>query len=572
MKINNPRSMVDFTRSSTDELAYKLVTVGQLRTAIDKIIAKFESYLGGGKDATGIGSTGMSSDHNFGYAWLNSEGKVDPGLLPPLAITEVHPVSQTELLSDALKNYSTNEFTNITFNTEVDRLLNVYIKYKQEVEKDNLKFQRGDIILVNPVKNADPNSSDVVNPVYSGSYIITAVPGDTVNKVVTEIFHFAKLAYTDSNIVKINGKVPANSAGELHLFLRDILKERSYELNDSIAEGEAKAQALEDTVYRLVSINEDGKGSYRFGFMYGDGTVVPYAKSEELNALRTQEEMHFNDLSGAIAELDTRTFETFDSMSGTFENKLSTTSSLLTNKTNYISGVIGEEIDLPSRAEGATIFARVAELRNNVDDNLNLLQATRKNTNEYLTLIRDNVVNLHNKLDGQAVKIVEKEITWDAAHTVVTSSKFDESYIPDYQRTQNDVLGILHWTYKYEPVPTNVAGSTENGPNSQERILAIFDADGNEILADMKRIENASTGLIATHITVDTEYLGLNGDNEFVNSLIGQTWKIIVAKTIVNIPNNLAGVTFKVGAAKEGDNNGTNLDEWISNQTPQVTP
>ena len=306
--------------------------------------------------------------------------------------------------------------------------------------------------------------------------------------------------------------------------------------------------------------------------MYGDGTVVPYAKSEELNALRTQEEMHFNDLSGAIAELDTRTFETFDSMSGTFENKLSTTSSLLTNKTNYISGVIGEEIDLPSRAEGATIFARVAELRNNVDDNLNLLQATRKNTNEYLTLIRDNVVNLHNKLDGQAVKIVEKEITWDAAHTVVTSSKFDESYIPDYQRTQNDVLGILHWTYKYEPVPTNVAGSTENGPNSQERILAIFDADGNEILADMKRIENASTGLIATHITVDTEYLGLDGDNQFVNSLIGQTWKIIVAKTIVNIPNNLAGVTFKVGAAKEGDNNGTNLDEWISNQTPQVTP
>ena len=68
MKINNPRSMVDFTRSSTDELAYKLVTVGQLRTAVDKIIAKFESYLGGGKDATGIGSTGMSSDHNFGYA------------------------------------------------------------------------------------------------------------------------------------------------------------------------------------------------------------------------------------------------------------------------------------------------------------------------------------------------------------------------------------------------------------------------------------------------------------------------------------------------------------------------
>lgn len=542
MKINNPRSMVDFTRGSTaDEIAYNLATIGQLKTAVDNITTKFTNFLAGSKLA---GSGGMAN--NFGYAWLNSEGKVDPRLLPPLSITDVHVVKQAELLNVV------EDSTGVA----VETLLNVYIqKIKAE---QNIVFQRGDIIIVQPTKGDTPEHDEVPHPAYSGSYIITAVPGDIIgkNNETTVDYLISKIAYTDSNIVKINGKAPSTTAGELTLFLKDILQERYYEAFDSINNGvvsaDVAAQALENTVYNLVTIVE-GEGlsvSNRFGFMDTDKHIVPYAKLQELTDLRTQEETHFADLTAAIDDLDTRTFNTFADV----RNEILTTSGLLsstlTAKTDYISGVIGDDTQVANRELSASIFAQVKALRNNVDDNLTLLNNTRRDTNEHLTMIQQNVKDLRTKLNEKAVTIVEKEIEWTTANAEVaqlidftTLASLSGEPVTDftYRRTSSDVKGIIKWHLKYEPTTEG----PENSARSEERILAIYDHEGNEILADMVRNRKLNNNLMATDIYIDTEYYGKNANNEYINSMIGTKWTLMIAKTIVNIP--LADATFLVG-------------------------
>jgi hypothetical protein len=48
MKINNPKSMLDFTRDqSSNNIAQNLVTVGQLYTIANKLTAKFDNKLKG---------------------------------------------------------------------------------------------------------------------------------------------------------------------------------------------------------------------------------------------------------------------------------------------------------------------------------------------------------------------------------------------------------------------------------------------------------------------------------------------------------------------------------------------
>ena len=99
MKINNPKSMLDFTRDpSSNNIAQNLVTVGQLYTIANKLTAKFDNKL---KGVEGAGYGGMSNridGGGYGYAWLDANGKLDTSLLPAIAISETHVISETELV------------------------------------------------------------------------------------------------------------------------------------------------------------------------------------------------------------------------------------------------------------------------------------------------------------------------------------------------------------------------------------------------------------------------------------------------------------------------------------------
>ena len=593
MRINNPKSLVNFTRApgvTPDASAYNLATIGQLKRAINNLDTKYSNILAGNEN---YGSNGLT-ESTHGYAWLNSEGKVDPSLMPALAITETHFIYQSEL--KALKNNN-----DVTEKEDLSYLLNIYVKNK--IATENVRYQLGDIIIVKPTEASGSEDKEIPDPVYSGSYIIASAPKAENPEAP---FTFAKIAYTDSNIVKINGKVPVNSIGEVHLYLKDILQE-AYLYDTSITSGvtvdvkeaEGKAKELSDSVYRLVTIDE-GAAGFRFGFVDNssvDGGVIPYAKLKELQDLDAREAADYNDLTDAIADLNNLLettsgklhtesvtasgnlhteivttssylydemesvssflYSELDTTSGFLYSELNTTSSLISstfrNDVTYISGTIGDRTVLPNRQLSATIFEQTKALRQDVDNNLDLLNETRQDTNEYLRLIQNNVMDLHGKLNEKAIKIVEKEIEWTTdklfgGKPVLTT--LNESERAEYQVSSPDVTGILTWTYKYEPSQENVPGQvdpTENNSVSQERILAVFDADGNEIMVDINR-KKLSNGLWGSYLSIDTEYVGGDENVGYTNSLIGTKWTLIVAKTIVNIP--IEDATFAVGGTK----------------------
>ena len=306
MRINNPKSLVNFTRApgvTPDASAYNLATIGQLKRAINNLDTKYFNILAGKEN---YGSNGLT-ESTHGYAWLNSEGKVDPSLMPALAITETHFIYQSEL--KALKNNN-----DVTEKEDLSYLLNIYVKNK--IATENVRYQLGDIIIVKPTEASGSEDKEIPDPVYSGSYIIASAP-KVENPEAP--FTFAKIAYTDSNIVKINGKVPVNSIGEVHLYLKDILQE-AYLYDTSITSGvtvdvkeaEGKAKELSDSVYRLVTIDE-GAAGFRFGFVDNssvDGGVIPYAKLKELQDLDAREAADYNDLTAAIADLDLKLITT----------------------------------------------------------------------------------------------------------------------------------------------------------------------------------------------------------------------------------------------------------------------
>ena len=442
-------------------------------------MTKYFNILAGKEN---YGSNGLT-ESTHGYAWLNSEGKVDPSLMPALAITETHFIYQSEL--KALKNNN-----DVTEKEDLSYLLNIYVKNK--IATENVRYQLGDIIIVKPTEASGSEDKEIPDPVYSGSYIIASAP-KVENPEAP--FTFAKIAYTDSNIVKINGKVPVNSIGEVHLYLKDILQE-AYLYDTSITSGvtvdvkeaEGKAKELSDSVYRLVTIDE-GAAGFRFGFVDNssvDGGVIPYAKLKELQDLDAREAADYNDLTAAIADLDLKLITTsgklhdesvtasgnlhteivttssylydemesvssflyseLDTTSGFLYNELNTTSGLLRGEVNYISGQIGDRTANPDRRLEATIFAQTKALRQDVDNNLDLLNETRQDTNDYLRLIQNNVVNLHGKLNEKAIKIVEKEIEWTTdkllnRKPVLTA--LNESERVEYQVSSPDVTGIL---------------------------------------------------------------------------------------------------------------------------------
>lgn len=578
MRINNPKSLVNFTRApgvTPDASAYNLATIGQLKRAINNLDTKYFNILAGKEN---YGSNGLT-ESTHGYAWLNSEGKVDPSLMPALAITETHFIYQSEL--KALKNNN-----DVTEKEDLSYLLNIYVKNK--IATENVRYQLGDIIIVKPTEASGSEDKEIPDPVYSGSYIIASAP-KVENPEAP--FTFAKIAYTDSNIVKINGKVPVNSIGEVHLYLKDILQE-AYLYDTSITSGvtvdvkeaEGKAKELSDSVYRLVTIDE-GAAGFRFGFVDNssvDGGVIPYAKLKELQDLDAREAADYNDLTAAIADLDLKLITTsgklhnesvtasgnlhteivttssylydeMESVSSFLYSELDTTSGLLRGEVNYISGQIGDRTANPDRRLEATIFAQTKALRQDVDNNLDLLNETRQDTNDYLRLIQNNVANLHGKLNEKAIKIVEKEIEWTTDKLVNRKpvlTVLNESEKVEYQVSSPDVTGILTWTYKYEPSQENIPGQvdpTENNSVSQERILAVFDADGNEIMVDIRR-EKLTNGLWGSYLSIDTEYVGGDENVGYTNSLIGTKWTLIIAKTIVNIP--IDDATFAVGGTK----------------------
>lgn len=532
MRINNPKSIVGFQRTTNaDELAYNLATVGQVKKAIYDLEQEFITLLRGAENY------GTAQGH--GYAWLNSEGKVHTDLLPALAITDTHIVGQAEL--KLANNLPTAEFPEGEFIPQFDNLMNWWLK--DQVQNHEKSFQKGDIIIVTV------NQGETPDPVFAGSYIITEVPEYNTSGN----FLFSKLAYTDGNIVKINGVAPKNSAGDVRLYLSDILQERYIDKFVSAVSGaEAAAgatKALEDSVYRLVTLDE-GNDGYRFAFIdnsnVGQGAVIPYTKLREFTDEKDSTAQRFADVNDAIAELTAKHDRELAALEEKHDTEHSALSGEFTEKTKFISGTIGMRTDTPDRELSGTIFAQTKKLREDVDANYGYYENTVSLTNQMLNLIHNNVKNLHYGLEKRAVRLYMQDFVWSATEAV--SSSFDTSTDAyKYQVSSPDVSGVVVWTHTHSPLGTGENGigafDQNNGQGisniqSEERVLAVYDEAGNLLNVDMKVVNNSTTGLQDTQIIVETEFIGADGTGKYINTLEGKKWTILLAKTISGIDIN----------------------------------
>lgn len=287
MRINNPKYMAGFTPAETDdEKSYSIVTIRQLEKALKDLNYRFESVLIGETPSQPSGAIVQGNSLNGvvsknGYAWLNVEGKVDPSLIPDLAITNVCVISQNDLPA----------VTEVSDNT-IYTLLNRWLENHPMV-----KLQRGDIIIVVP-RSMDQQDDPVVNPAYSGSYIITDV---------NETYEFAKLASDDSHIVAINDKMPVASTGKVTVKLSDILKVGNFKKSQT-NDRDSDAAELEDVLYRVTKVDE-GEDGYRLAFIDDsvqsttNPVIVKYAKLQELQDMIAAKDAEIAELRGLIAGL-----------------------------------------------------------------------------------------------------------------------------------------------------------------------------------------------------------------------------------------------------------------------------
>lgn len=644
MKINNPKSMLDFTRDqSSNNIAQNLVTVGQLYTIANKLTAKFDNKLKGVEGAGYGGMSNRTDGGGYGYAWLDANGKLDTSLLPAIAISETHVMSESDLLEfDSVK---ANELgINVCQHYNSDRaehFLHNYLSYHTKPtstefpNSKNLKVQKGDMIIVHPGNvtlenkkepdkfelsdkreipgefwNSTQNPADihVPNVRFSGSYMITEIDEEDGKPK----FYFVKISYTDGNIVKINDCIPKNSAGEVEISLTDILK---YTTPIQGAD-RTNSYNLTEAVNRLSFGTGSDSGRFYFIDNSDDNvTYVPYTKLDEHLALRNEVSTISSNLSSIINTYKEEHNEDVRSLTEQLSYASGLVSSTFRDELSGPGGVyenIGNRTAEASYSEDGAIFPQLKGLRNDISKNLTLLNNTRCDTNDYLALIRENVMALHNSLNENAVQMLSIPVEWSApvltgdfpdiptelynkdtgfAVTVGDIIKYENNIInvagtdgtnlnvseylnvSDYSKVRSGGIGYRRWTLHYNPtVKTNWMN---NGcPN--ERILAIFDNSdvnntGEQIFPDITY--SIFNNHVVTHISVDVEVT-----EETDGNMTGTDWTLYVAKTIGGIKNTFIDkntsnvITFNVGGVSQ-DHGAHYSDDIVGNHTgsDQVT-
>lgn len=600
MRINNPKSFAGFALGdSADSAAYKLATVGQVSNEIKKLNDKFTMLLTGRRDITSgyyfdengekvivEGAAGSQAGYGGlvneqGYAWLNHDGKIDASLLPSLAITETYVVEQKEFIPDFTDGTEWEQYVETVSNyvqaNSIYTLLEDWVNRK--IESENLRFQKGDIFIVTPNAIVKNNPSDsyslttkelaaeeeealkkIINPAYSGTYIVTDIrKSDSTGFKVT----FAKMAYTDSNIVTINGLSPNNSTGMLSIELADILKMRAtFDSRYAESGNIAAAEALQDTLYRAATVLDDN-GSYRFAFIDNavgsptENQIVKYAKLSELN----------KEVEDREAEI-----QRIESLANDYKAALDRVDADLSTDIAGIHETLGTRNDdtvIPTdgmrNGMNAPVFDQLAALRYDVDWNAEVLHKTKVNTNALLTQIQSNVNSLFEHLDGKAVAILEKQFNWVSGAVTNTIPENEAIPIENVGVVQGSVL----WTYDYVSPTVNdaevrlspnalagLASEYENADEarvdssllhtSQERILAVFDPEGNKVEVDIRSYVD-NTNKYHQVLSIQTDWFG-NGNEH--NSILAGNWTMLISKTIIGIENNTTP-TIKVGDTNE---------------------
>ena len=506
MRINNPKSFLGYKGTPGQEsVAYNLTTVGQVKTAINEIDDKFSKLIYG---VSGNVIDVTDKGHTRGYAWLvdiNGQKKLDPNLLPPLAITNTHVTTSSELRTVA-----------VVTSDDIMVLIDKFLKNSTDT------YQEGDILIINPDDGTLPN------PVENGAWIITDVPQTGSSAP----YKFSRVSYSDKNLVKINGRLP-NEIGNIDDFsLADVLS-----VGQFFSVGSTTKDVLSKNVYRITSRVEGAAGeeTNRFGFVDdasnpASPTVVYYAKLSELTetsgALDTKIDLVDTRLDGkidrAVTELNTRIDDEVTELNTRIDDEvaaLDATDLEISGKVDSVRTDLGKPTDAAAGLltdVNTSLFSQTKRIRQSLINKTTELSGAANYLNYNVNNLATALVN------GVSAAVFFFFVTFEWENGEGTDTFFNEN-TDNYLTTVPGVLGVTEWKHNHA-----ISSDTD------DRVLAVFDATGNLVNADIKLVD-LGTNDARIQIIVETEYTGNTSGGGRATSLAGETWKLLVAKTIKNV-------------------------------------
>lgn len=210
----------------------KLVTELQLDALSGVLTTNYENFV----KSSLKGSSSQTAPVSYGYAYLNADGKVDPALMPPLAINETYTVEAT--------NGSTSSLDLI----------------KRAVTAASV--ERGDVVIVYGAEGITAEKAEEL----CGTFIFV----EEVAKDAITANSYKKI-YTPAGGVKtVNGIAAVN--GNVTLTANDIDYSGGTKIDAALTDHETRLTTAEDKI-TTITANDATSGSMQY-----------YAKQAETNA------------------------------------------------------------------------------------------------------------------------------------------------------------------------------------------------------------------------------------------------------------------------------------------------
>lgn len=466
MRISNPISY-----AGNKPLATREYVNGSVYELSDEV----KSWL------TGNGKYAFSSN---GYAWLNSDGKVDPSVIPPLAITKVITVPQWDVIRAA------TEFA-LDENAKPFEKVNAWLR-ESDGDTPLHKVQVGDIILVT-FNEDDQNEegfpeyqkpykidSGLIGPyivVFDGNYDFTNEENDDETYDPTQNPSLSpevqKLIFPTNQVLTVNGVTP-NATGDILLDLSNIYRDISTgpeKIGDNLAAAICRLDPegiLSGNRLTLFEIQDESQ----------ERVSVGYAKLHELNEV-----------------------------SGTIDN---IKADLGTRADNPVVGTDAEKLQ-------GSVFGQLKAFYN---DN-----AIQKAANEEHFTILDNNAKLLNEqvstidsaINNTAIKVIEVPLTWQTTGNIVTNGLLVQFNCINVTDSEKD-LSMFGY-------PDNAKLWTAT-IQADGKVMACYEENSNKLEIVYPDIEfqlNAVNNKWTTTISLVT----LPEDN-----LLGKTWRIYITENI----------------------------------------
>jgi hypothetical protein len=329
MRISNPRSFAGDKALATREFVTS-TSVNLKETLSGTITDNYNTLSGAIKNI------------NNSYAWINAgpvnnpEGKkIDPSLLPPLAIINTVKKPLDEIITEAGSITETNG----------DHLMNSWF------ENNKNDYQDGDLIIVGNAENMT-NYQELKSAL--GPWIVTK------NKENDNLI-LIKLAFPTTDILTVNNIEPDTNTGNLTLQLVDVLKQKNNITSDRV-------EQLSSIIYNL-EIDENN----RFGiYTYVGNTnlaFVGYAKYDELKSVSGDVLINTEDIRKIKEDISAHENEL-----ATINGKLGTISGNLADVKTWAVGIEPYDVTFTKELVSEEIFGD-SGINYNLDTGENLYTA-----------------------------------------------------------------------------------------------------------------------------------------------------------------------------------------------------